>query len=98
MQQFPVVATENLPAGKHTIRQEFAYDGPGLAKGDTATLLVNDKQVAQGKLPRTHPMIFSADETADVGIDLGTPVVEAIDSERKSKFNGRIPKLAVEVK
>jgi arylsulfatase len=43
-------------------------------------------------------MIFSADETADVGIDLGTPVVEAIGSERRSRFNGRIPKLTVEVK
>jgi arylsulfatase len=59
---------------------------------------VNDKQVAQGKLPATQPMIFSADETADVGIDLGTPVVEAIGAEHKSKFNGRIPKLTVEVK
>jgi arylsulfatase len=43
-------------------------------------------------------MIFSADETADVGIDLGTPVVEAVGAEHKSKFNGRIPKLTVEVK
>lgn len=98
MQQFPVVSTEKLPAGKHTIRLEFAYDGPGLAKGGTATLFANDKQVAQGKLPATQPMIFSADETADVGIDLGSPVVEAIGAERKSKFNGRIPKLTVTVK
>jgi arylsulfatase len=98
MQRFPVVATEKLPAGKHSIRLEFAYDGPGLAKGGTATLFVNDKQVAEGKLPHTQPMIFSADETADVGIDLGTPVVEAIGSERRSRFNGRIPKLTVEVK
>jgi len=98
MQQFPVVAKEKLPAGKHTIRLEFAYDGPGLGKGGTATLFVNDKQVAQGKLPHTQPMIFSADETADVGIDLGTPVVEAIGAEHKSKFNGRIPKITIEVK
>jgi arylsulfatase A-like enzyme len=98
MQQFPVVATEKLAAGKHVIRLEFAYDGPGLAKGGTATLFVNDKQVAEGKLPATQPMIFSADETADVGIDLGTPVVEAIGAERKSKFNGSIPSLTVEVK
>jgi len=98
MQQFPVVATEKLAAGKHVIRLEFAYDGPGLAKGGTATLFVDDKQVAEGKLPATQPMIFSADETADVGIDLGTPVVEAIGAERKSKFNGSIPKLTVEVK
>jgi hypothetical protein len=40
----------------------------------------------------------SADETADVGIDLGTPVVEAIWAEAKSRFIGRIPKLTVEVR
>jgi hypothetical protein len=37
------------------------------------------------------------DETADVGIDLGTPVVEAIGSEARSKFTGHIPKVTVEV-
>ena len=41
---------------------------------------------------------LSADETADVGIDLGTPVVEAIGAEAKSRFSGRIPKLTVDVK
>jgi arylsulfatase len=29
---------------------------------------------------------------------LGTPVVEAIGAEAKSRFTGRIPKLTVEVK
>ena len=43
-------------------------------------------------------MIFSADETADVGIDLATPVVEAIGAEGKSRFTGRIRKIVVEVK
>jgi arylsulfatase len=42
--------------------------------------------------------MFSADETADVGIDLGTPVVEAIGSEHESKFIGKIPKVTIEVK
>jgi arylsulfatase len=32
-----------------------------------------------------------------VGIDLGTPVVEAIGAEHRSKFNGRIDKVTVEV-
>ena len=58
---------------------------------------MNDKQVAQGRIPRTQPMVFSADETADVGIDLATPVVETIGAERKSRFTGRIPKVTVEV-
>ncbi len=46
----------------------------------------------------TQAGIFSADETADVGIDLGTPVVEAIGAEAKSRFTGRIPKVTIDVK
>jgi arylsulfatase len=54
--------------------------------------------VAEGRIPVTRAGIFSADETADVGIDLGTPVVEAIGAEAKSRFTGRIPKVTIEVK
>ena len=93
-----IAATEPLKPGKATIRFEFAYDGGGLAKGGLGTLYVNDVKVAEGRIDRTQPMVFSADETADVGIDLATPVVEAIGSEAKSKFTGRIPKVTVEVK
>ena len=39
-----------------------------------------------------------ADETADVGIDLGTPVVEALGSEAPSRFTGSIAKVTVEVR
>ena len=53
--------------------------------------------MAEGRIPATQPGIFSADETADVGIDLGTPVVEAIGAEAKSRFTGRIPKVTVTV-
>jgi arylsulfatase len=42
-------------------------------------------------------MVFSADVTADVGIDLATPVVESIGSETRSRFTGRIPKVTIEV-
>ena len=62
------------------------------------TLYVNDEKVAEGRIERTQPRIFSADETADVGIDLATPVVESIGSEARSRFTGRIPKVTVEVK
>ncbi len=63
-----------------------------------ATLYVNNETVAEGRIEHTQAGIFSADETADVGIDLGTPVVEAIGSEAKSKFTGHIPKVTVETK
>jgi hypothetical protein len=61
-------------------------------------LFVNDAKVAEGRIEHTQGGLFSADETADVGIDLGTPVVEAIGAEAKSRFTGRIPKVTVEVK
>jgi arylsulfatase len=98
LQRFTVAATEKLKPGKSTIKFDFAYDGGGLGKGGTGTLYVNGQKVAEGRIERTQPSVFSADETADVGIDLATPVVEAIGSEAKSKFTGRIPKVTIEVK
>jgi arylsulfatase len=97
MERTTVRGSEPLKPGKATIRFSFAYDGGGLGKGGLGTLSVNGKPVGEARIPRTQPIIFSADETADVGIDLGTPVVEAIGAERRSRFTGRIPRLAVEV-
>jgi len=98
LQRFTVAGKEKLKPGKSTIRFDFAYDGGGLGKGGVGTLFVNDRKVGEGRIERTQPMLFSADETADVGIDLATPVVESIGSEAKSKFTGRIPRVTVEVK
>ncbi len=98
MSRSSVVASKPLAPGKSTIRFDFAYDGGGPGKGGVGTIFVNGEQVAQGRIERTQAMMFSADETADVGIDLGTPVVETIGSESKSRFTGRIPKLTVEVR
>ena len=98
LQRTTIAAKAKLKPGKSTVRFEFAYDGGGLGKGGMGSLYVNDQKVAEGRIERTQPMIFSADETADVGIDLATPVVEAIGSERRSRFTGRIPKVTVGVK
>jgi len=64
----------------------------------TPDLFVNDRKVAEGRIARTRPLVFSADETADVGIDLATPVVEAIGTETRSRFTGAIPKVTIETK
>jgi arylsulfatase len=69
-----------------------------MGKGGLGTLYVNGEKVTEGRIERTQPIVFSADETADVGIDLATPVVEAIGAEGKSCFTGRIRKVMVEVK
>jgi arylsulfatase len=95
--RFTVAATAPVPAGKATIRYEFAYDGGGLAKGGLGTILVNGKKVAEGRIDRTQPMIFSADEGADVGEDGETPVVEDYGIPAPYKFTGKIAKVTVEL-
>jgi arylsulfatase len=98
MQRFTIAATTPLKPGKATLRFDFAYDGGGLGKGGTGTLYVNDAKVAEGRIERTQPLMFSADDTADVGIDLGTPVVEAIGAEARSRFTGHILKVTIAVR
>ncbi|MBE0625216.1 MAG: arylsulfatase [Burkholderiales bacterium] len=93
-----IAGTKKLDAGKSTLEFQLDYDGGGPGKGGKGTLLVNGEQVAEGRIEHTQAGLFSADETADVGIDLGTPVVEAIGAEAKSRFTGRIPKLTVQVR
>jgi arylsulfatase len=93
-----IAGTQPLKPGKHTVVFDFAYDGGGPGKGGQGTLSVDGQKVAEGRIEQTQGGMFSADETTDVGIDLGTPVVEAIGSEAKSKFTGRITKVTVEVK
>jgi arylsulfatase A-like enzyme len=97
LQRTSIAGTAKLPPGKATLKFVFGYDGGGPGKGGKGTLLVNGQQVAEGRIEHTQAGLFSADETADVGIDLGTPVVEAIGAEAKSRFTGRIPKLTVQV-
>jgi arylsulfatase len=98
MHHVTIAATQPLALGKATIKFDFAYDGGGMGKGGTGTLFANGQKVAEGRIEHTQPMIFSGDETADVGIDLGTPVVEAIGAEARSRFTGHIPKVTIEVR
>ncbi len=98
LQRTAIAATKKLAPGRSTLKLQFDYDGGGPGKGGKATLFVNGEKVAEGRIEHTQGGMFSADETADVGIDLGTPVVEAIGSEAKSRFTGRIQKVTVEVK
>ncbi len=98
MERYTVAANQKLTPGKHTVKFDFAYDGGGPGKGGMGTVYIDEKKVGEGRIERTQSGIFSADETADVGIDLATPVVERIGAEAKSKFNGSIPKLVVEIR
>jgi arylsulfatase len=98
LKRFTIAAKQPVPAGKATIRFEFAYDGGGLGKGGTGTLFVNGKQVAKGRIERTQPLAFSGDEGADVGEDGETPVVEDYGIQAPYKFTGKINKVTIDLK
>jgi len=89
LRTFTVEASQAIPTGKHQVRMEFAYDGGGLAKGGAVTLYYDGQKVGEGRIEQTVPMIFSADETTDVGRESGTPVTP--DYNRKtSAFTGKV--------
>ena len=44
-----VAAGQAIPAGKHQVRMEFAYDGGGLAKGGNVTLYYDGQKVGEGR-------------------------------------------------
>jgi arylsulfatase A-like enzyme len=89
IQEFAVEATEPIPAGMHQVRVEFAYDGGGLAKGGDVTLYHDGTGVGRGRVEVTQPMVFSADETTDIGYESGTTVT-ADYTPQSSRFTGRI--------
>jgi len=91
-----IAAKQAIPAGNSTIRFEFAYDGGGIGKGGTGTIFVNDRKVAQGRIDRTQPFIFSADEGTDVGEDGETPVAD-YGIPAPYKFTGKIHKVTIDV-
>jgi arylsulfatase A-like enzyme len=94
-----VMAKAPISPGKATVVLDFKYDGGGPGKGGIATLSVNGKQVAEGRIDRTQPNMYSADETADVGLDNQTPVAEGIGIGRdETRFTGTIKRIVVEVK
>jgi arylsulfatase len=89
LQRFTIEGDVEVPAGTHQVRMEFAYDGGGLGKGGGVTLFVDGAQAGDGRIGASVPMIFSSDETADVGRDTASPVSDDYDAAG-SVFTGTV--------
>jgi len=98
LNSYTVSSQEMLPKGKTKLVFDFTYDGGGLGKGGFGILSVDGRKLAEGRIEKTQPMIFSADETADVGIDDATPVVVGIGEGAATRFTGKIEKVTIDVK
>ena len=96
LRRFKIYGETSIPSGDHQVRMEFAYDGGGLGKGGTATLILDGTPVGEGRIDGTVPLIFSGDETTDLGEDTGTPVTDDFGSAGV-RFNGRIEWVELDV-
>jgi arylsulfatase len=91
-----IASDERLPPGPVTLGYDFVYDGGKPGSGGTGALSINGKRVVSGRIERTIPFIFGA-ETADVGLDLYTPVTPDY-KKGENKFTGAIHKVTIDLK
>ncbi|HEX5872015.1 MAG TPA: hypothetical protein VFY65_16410, partial [Longimicrobium sp.] len=94
LEQYYVEASELLSPGTHQVRFEFGYDGGGVGKGGDVTLYVDGKAAGAGRVEQTEPLIFSADETLDIGTDSGSPVTTDYATRT---FNGEVRWVEIDV-
>ena len=92
------MAPEALPAGDAEIKMEYEYDGDGTGKGGAVKLFVNGEMVAEGRVEKSIPVVFSADETADVGKDEATQVADLVFKNMKdSEFTGYVNNVTISI-
>jgi arylsulfatase len=96
IERYRVASTEAVPTGQVTLALDFKYDGGGMGKGGTITLLANGKKVGEGRVAKTAGFKYSLYEGQDIGEDSGSPVDPTYTPP--FKFTGRIDKVTVELK
>jgi arylsulfatase A-like enzyme len=93
MESTQIISQEALKPGNYKLVYDFKYDGGGMGKGGVGTISVNGKKVAEKRIEKTQPGIFSVDDLADVGVDDGTHVA---DYGASAKFRGTINYVTIE--
>jgi arylsulfatase len=93
LENYTVASTQKVPAGRHTLVFDFAYDG-GRGAGGMGTLTLNGKKIGEGRIEKTNSNTFGIDESADVGVDENTPVFPGY--AKREKFTGKIASVTVE--
>jgi arylsulfatase len=98
LQRFTVIASNKISNPNAVIKMVFEYDGGGTGKGGTATIYVDGVEVANGRIEKTQPAVFSADETADVGKDEATQVADLVFKDiEDSEFTGFVNKVTITI-
>ena len=92
-----VKGSDVLPPGEVTIQYQFDFDGGAPGAGGTGTLLVNGSVVAEERIDKTVPLVFSADETMDIGEDSASPVTSDYPAGDLNKFAGDLAWVQIDI-
>lgn len=90
-----IESKEKLPAGRHHIEIRTELAKPGAPA--TITITADGKEIAKGVVKRTAPVAFTANETFDVGTDLGSAVSLRYHAKAPFAFNGKINSMKVDL-
>jgi arylsulfatase len=96
LKRFIIEGGRAVPPGDHQVRVEFDYDGGGLGKGAAIRLYLDGDKVGDGRIDASVPMIFSGDETTDIGHDTGTGVSDEY-STGDNEFTGTVRWVQIDI-
>jgi arylsulfatase len=100
LELFQIEAQKSIPSGKHTLKVSFDYDAEGGKRGagGTIALYIDQEKVGEGRVGKTHANVFSLDDTADTGVDTGTPVDENYGEGATNAFTGQLQKVRIQIR
>jgi len=94
---YTVTAPDPLPIGEVEVQYQFDFDGGHPGAGGTGTLLVNGEVVVDGRIEKIVPLVFSGDETMDIGRDTASPVVDDYGEGSENVFTGKIAWVQIDI-
>jgi len=98
LERYTIASDTAITSDSAEIKMQFDYDGGGTGKGGLATLYVDGKKVAEGRIEKTVPLVYSADETADVGLDEATQSADLVFKDLEdSEFTGVVKDVTISI-
>ena len=95
IQRTKIRAKEKLPTGKVKIEIETRYVAPRPGGPLKIMMKAAGKVVAEGEVPISAPLLFTANDCLDIGMALGSPVSLDYYDRAPFKFNGKIEQVHV---
>lgn len=98
---YRVAGEAALEPGEHTVSMDYdqlPFEPMKEVTGGTATLLVDGTEVASGNIEKVVPARYSATETQDIGMDLGSTVSGRYRAEAPFAFSGTLHEVRIELR